>query len=669
MPVNNTYRSVSIQGDGSVNQVFLIPLGVDTSDDLTVYEGEDKSYEDIHYTVNTIGIAVGLVSELTRVTWIGATNSQKTYTFVRTTPALQPSEIDTGVSTETVEESLNRVVMQCQEGVFATLEEYSVDGKRIQVLGAPINSTDASTYLYSQARYSESGNIPPGITDSDEGKYLYSESESKVGWKNPNALPTPDTNDEIMRVKRDGSMGWETPPTYTPTLGSLPEYLSVDSDGSSIIWRPIADLPDIAKAEKRWCITCQEGGTVAWEEAEDVFDFPELKPISGSIIIPARTFILQTWTRDSLAFYRSTDIEVDSATYIASSSPTQNFGSRRSIQIRSGAVVQTRALLEVDVSSGPQDPKEVTKVILRLYKTRSSVGSNTKTAVIGRLKQPFVENEATWQEYSDGNAWPGGAGAQNDIDYTMHCMPLPVHGKTNYPDNASYEYDITYMYLDAIENQENVLRLMLFIKSSTTPDLQNTFSSNDDTTASKRPTIHIEWNDTKERSSQWFGCSLGRNYSQLAQKEIYNLLPVIEDLEDTPAINWYDSEPHYGAYLLTSNRHLLGHTEPSGGQRGLVNVLYVHTDEPTVTTDNTSGFAITRLGHGPKDQSGIIESIWHESEVVNIHVGKNLFHDPGITYTSPASTYAGTNYFYWSPLDLYAGATGSRDGNPCHECC
>ena len=692
MPLLKTYRKITADGDGSLNQQFTVAMSVENGDDLYVYEGDNLSYEGVHYTVLSASIPNGIVGESTVVRWIGNSIDRTTYTFVRATPLLQPSKLETGLDEESVEIGINRLAMQCQEGIFATLESYDATGSRISCLGAPLSDEDAATYLYAQARYSKGGTVPPGITDSDENKLLYSESETTVGWRNPNTIPTPTANDKILRVGRDGVPAWETQPTVTPTQPLVPEYLSVNTDGSTVEWRAIADLPAIANAEDDMCVVCQEGGSVAWEEVADVATRPPLVtawfsyPHADEVLYWNQTWVFQVWSKEvkssgfggggGISPQVLQELAIGTCTKIDSRRPSNTHGTATTFDIRSSAISQERMLMEQDVGSCETDPDKITRVFLVLYKQSSNNNTNKKTAIVGRLKTAFVENEATWLIASTGVPWVLD-GAVQDVDYEMHCMPMEIDGNTNSPPGF-YEYDITHLYLDAIRNRSNILRMLLFIKDGGSPTVYNRFYSDDyATTPTARPKIRVESIDDTKRGAQWFQTDM-KWRSILDPEEFGTTIAAIiqEETPDAPAgdhpgSSWGDFEPHWNFFQRTGVSHMIPTEDMMGGNRGIIQhnlptAIYEGTPE---NEDNEHAHLFIRqygtddLSLGELTYNGVLFG-----ERVRLYTARDIFHNAGLGIIPNPSNISGHSmWMFWSPIDVYTELEGEKDGEPCHE--
>ena len=657
MTILNPNRKTTALGDGASGQVFTLGFAIEEKEHLSIYEEEKLCYLDEHYTVTTYGIPEEVSDvEETVVTWIDKTKNGATYTFLRTTPRTQPEVIEPGLGDNSVERGVNRLAMQCQESLFATFEVFDADGSRIQCLGAPVKDEEAAHYLYAQAQFSKSGYIAPPITGSDEGKLFYSVDESTVGWKSPFDFPDASDVDDIMRVQRDGSMDWETPPTYTPTLPSTAQFLSVDDDGSTIEWRQISDLPDPTNEPERQCITCQEGGTVAWEEVMDVPQHPTFDPPYHYTI--TRKYVLQIWTGRMTGEHLATTqtFPIPKAVYIDAQNPTTNYGSHSKLRINALSVNKKRTIVELDVDSLETDPQKIAKVYLVLNRTAvANNNSNTRTAIIGRLTQDFVEDEVTWNEASSGVAWSGGAGADNDVDYTTHCMPLELEGLVG-GGSGEQRYDITYLYLDAIKNRNNNLRLLLFVKNVGSPSVYNNFHSDDASNTSKRPYIEIHKTQAVKRTAKWMGVAWGEtpNYPIFWQ----NRQQYVEETTDIDGYPddamWAMWHPHFSHYNWPITIPHVVDVDVSEKGLGLATFLQKSTTEGDGYVASNEGYTSWQC-YGDLRRKVMpmqIHGAFHDSTFPVFSVGQN-------PYALKAS------FFVWSNSDLYSDTLGDLDGTGC----
>ena len=295
MPVTTTIRKHTADGDGSSGQAFTVPFTIDEEEHLYVYEGSTLKELTTNYTITQEGIKIDGTTQQCVVTWVGSTvapvrGTATVYTFIRITPRTQPVDGFTVTKGDQFERGLGRLALQTQESMFATLEVYDADGALIHNLGTPVADEDMANYLYSQARFSTTGYLPPPISGVDNGKYLHLLEEGKVIWKDPFLLAAPGAASKVPYVGGDGSISWAAKPTEHPAAPSVPSFLCVNSGGSAIEWRDISDLPPTDTPKIGSGIISQEGGTVAWEEVKDIPPLPNIKDAA------AKKYILNLWS-------------------------------------------------------------------------------------------------------------------------------------------------------------------------------------------------------------------------------------------------------------------------------------------------------------------------------------------------------------------------------------
>ena len=343
---------------------------------------------------------------------------------------------------------------QCQESIFATLEVLDADNMRIQTLAAPIESEDIATYLYAQARYSSQGYLPPPASGIDENKALYSSDQYRLVWKNPFGVPTSPSSNKLLKVEGTGTVAWVAEPTYAPTLPTVPSFLSVNSAGNAIEWRVAADLPPTADVKHNDSVTAQQGGTVAWENVEDLPPLPSINNPSSN------KYILSMWSKDAIT---STElsINVGKMTYLQENTATTNYGTAATAKLGNNSSNRLGILLEENLTSHGLISEHITSAKISIRKASGASGSETATAAIARLTQTWTETGATYNTYDGTNAWPGGAGAYGDVDLKNFIYPCVQRGKTLDPSGVYYDYDITNLVKDAIDNRANLLSVYM----------------------------------------------------------------------------------------------------------------------------------------------------------------------------------------------------------------
>lgn len=109
-------------------------------------------------------------------------------------------------------------------------------------------------------------------------------------------------------------------------------------------------------------------------------------------------------------------------TYIRSTSSTTNFGTNSFLRIGESNVTTDvdRTLIKFDFSSIPTG--SVSSAASLNLVIESDEADNARTVDVFRVKQTWVEAEATWNNYSSGNAWQtAGATGANDKDSAASC--------------------------------------------------------------------------------------------------------------------------------------------------------------------------------------------------------------------------------------------------------
>lgn len=109
-------------------------------------------------------------------------------------------------------------------------------------------------------------------------------------------------------------------------------------------------------------------------------------------------------------------------TWIRSSAATTNYGTNVYLRIGESNVAPDvdRVLLKFDFSSIPTGAESSAASLSLTIDADES--DNTRTVDIFRVKRAWVEAQATWNNYSTGNAWQtAGAAGANDRDATASC--------------------------------------------------------------------------------------------------------------------------------------------------------------------------------------------------------------------------------------------------------
>jgi len=542
MTLPAAYRKYTESGDGTSGQVFSVPFGIDTDADLFVYEGDDLQTLTTNYSVTGEGIPESIAEpEGFDVTWNGSTVNGTTYTFLRMSKKTQLEIFPTSSDGNKMERVVRRMSYQCQESIFATLEILDTNGSRIQSLAAPIANEDIATHLYTQARFSTTGYLPPPVSGTDEDKILYSEDQQRLVWKDPFDVPTDPVNGELLRVQKDGSVEWEPELTLPPALPTLPSFLSTDASGSAIEWRTIDDLPATLGIDETMSIVAQQGGSAAWENVKN------LPPLPSILDAANKNYILTLWSAGNIT---SSDLEITPSkmSFIKQGTPTTNFGSNYALRMNDSPVNRQGILMEVDLTSYSLDADEITYASIEMYKFNGKAGSGTATASFARLKQSWTEDGVTYRTYDGTNDWLGGEGAFNDIDTDMHIYPFVINGRDIDPADIYYEYEITELVRDAVKNRQSILNVYMFFKNTGLPNMHGFYRSED--SASNKPNLKITTTATA-RQEKWLAVAWGNT----------TVDPTDVDLDEAwfaEGAYWDHEQSHFQSYAKATITHSLG---------------------------------------------------------------------------------------------------------------
>ena len=640
MAVPDLYRKYKTAGDGSSGQVFSVPFGIDSSDEIYVYEGDDLAVLGTDYNVTLEGIPTSPAeAEGFSVTWIGTTIAATVYSFFRMSDRTQKKTLPTSTSGDYVEKLVRRMSYQCQESIFATLEVLDAGGTRIQTLAAPIASEDIATHLYTQARYSSAGFLPPPVEDTDEDKMLYSQDQQRLVWKDGLDVPSAPSGTKVLRVKQDGSTSWESEPTYAPTLPVFPSFLSVDSGGSAIEWREVSDFSEVTDLDENQSIVSQHGGSVAWE---NVTNLPPIPPISNA---PAKNYILTLWSNGDITTVEST-VEPAKTTYIQNSAPTTNTGSSTLLKISSSGTARRGILIEVDLTSLGITPSNISSAFLSLHKQGGgATAGRTGTMCIGRLTQSWTETGATYNTYDGTNAWPGGVGAFNDVDYDLQVYPSLQETLPTMPAAVYYDNEITYLVKDAIENRNGLLSIYMFWKDTVSPTVTANYYSDDN--GSNKPTIKINHTSTG-RQSKWLAVAWGNTTVE----------PITTD--DTEFLDLFtDAAGHHDP--LQNHLHRFWNV-PIVHNLGLGNLLGVSSIEMNKSVSGSEVNASPDEGWS----TGIdVLSDINTAQLYYFYEGRDFFGEDHLIITNFTTSFD-VAYTIWSPYSEEGSvAAGGEGGGAC----
>ena len=589
---------------------------------------------------------------------MGATINRTTYTFIRITPRTQPEDGFTVTKGNQFERGLGRIAVQAQESMYATLEVFDADDAKIQELGAPIEDADTASYLYAQARFSTTGYFPPPISGIDNNKFLYLYETGKVIWKDPFALSAPGASTKVVQVDAAGSVGWVAKPTAAPATPVVPSFLSVNSGGSAIEWRDISDLPPTDTPKIGSGIIAQQGGTVAWEEVRNI---PPLPNVDNAA---AKKWVLTLWS-ESEAAETTTDVEITKCTNLKKTAATSNYGASNLIpSTGSSAGNHRNQLFEQDLSSQNFDVNQIVKAELRLYVVGAENSTDTGTACIGRMKTAWTEGTggtvgetsgtgANWNTKNGSDAWDGGAGALNDVDYDLHIYPATHKGRaTSGWEAGTHQYfDITELVIDAIQNRNGVLNMLMFWKTNPSATIWINWGSDDQSTANYRPKVRVTLADGGRRE-RWMGVAWGSEEIRGDSSEWHTISSKckLDGSEVDP------NQPHMHRQANRTVTHNLG-------MSGLKGVSFVTENAMTKTVGGSTSDHTTVFIHSSISPNDYTSDKPNDEALITAQASDFLF----ATTAATISAYAGTidvGYIIWSdtPEELSGWLPGGNCG-------
>ena len=147
-------------------------------------------------------------------------------------------------------------------------------------------------------------------------------------------------------------------------------------------------------------------------------------------------------------------------TYLRSTAATTNFDSQnlRVGFTASGSVV-SRTLMHFDITQASIPAgSTIVSAYLRLWATQAD--SAGAAATIKRLTNAsWVENQATWNVYSTGNNWAGGAGADSDTSTPHVTFNLPTQASDS--TNRVIITGMKTLIDDAIASRSSQLHMLI----------------------------------------------------------------------------------------------------------------------------------------------------------------------------------------------------------------
>lgn len=180
-------------------------------------------------------------------------------------------------------------------------------------------------------------------------------------------------------------------------------------------------------------------------------------------------------------------------TKTVASLPTSNFGTLGNIQTAVGA---NTGLIRFDMSSIPSSAI-VNSAVLSVWSLVGGGGSGATCDMYRILpaRIGWSESQATWNEYSTGNAWFGGGGVGTlDIDTSGPIASVFI------PASAGTKCDFNISLSGIASIRQNNAGMLFY--SSVADDAA--FSSSDDATPGLRPLLTISYNVTTYGSQRRF---------------------------------------------------------------------------------------------------------------------------------------------------------------------
>jgi len=183
----------------------------------------------------------------------------------------------------------------------------------------------------------------------------------------------------------------------------------------------------------------------------------------------------------------STTLQATQSTRGWSDDSDANYGGYTSLKIgwatTSGGTFGN-AWIEFDVSQFEKNVQNNEVVEAELLLTVMTEWGSTaqEELTLARCTQAFVESEATWDEYADGESWdtPGGDYSTTEAVYTSMTVG---------DESGDQRVDIKELVVDAIENRDGILRIMIFMAESPGYAAIANYGSEDH--SSKFPTLTV----------------------------------------------------------------------------------------------------------------------------------------------------------------------------------
>lgn len=604
MTIDKTSRKETLTGDGTSNQVFDVPFAVESTSEVSVYDPSGNLMrEDVHYTVSDHGLPAAADNDVT-VTWVG-TSPTGTITFYRTSTMLQAKDLSAGYKTSEIETLFDRATLSYQNALKTTSNIFDTEGGKIQVMGEPIEDSDASTLGYAQSVFSAGGYIPTPVNGVDNVKAVYAYSTSSVIWKDPFDVPYPAAVSKVLQVDGTGNPTWQDPVEYAPPFPSSHQYLSLDGSLDTL-WRAPRQLPLYANGNVGDSVVAQQGGTIAWH------------PVRW-LDTPA-TLHKYLWNStgtdtDGAIYTESTaTYEATKGTYLDENDTNANYGAHGYVLIKSVANYNSYPIFEWDLSALTASDYTMDTIISVNLRLRFVSGSGSaRTMVIKRMPDTFVQGTgqaansynddgATWEKPNapGGNDWGWIDGGTNDLDHELPVSTFVIGAGIS---TSAYTYvDVTQLFLDALHRRSGILRIMMYDTTVSASSVWSKFHSN----SASVHKIRLEVTNATRRRGYWqpwnYHLERERNY------------PSVHFDEQIAMANYQEMQPH-----LTHFGKTVDALEVKGGHHHLMpgyvvgcayalspvempadHALYVHN-----ATSHADGYIVGSL-YGFPDRSGAV---------------------------------------------------------------
>mgnify|MGYP005814564293 CR=1 FL=1 len=602
MTIDKTSRKETLTGTASSGEVFTVPFAVENTSEVSVYNPQGNMMkETVDYIVTGHGLPATSTNTVT-VTWVG-TSPLGAITFYRTSTMLQAKDLSAGYKTSEIETVFDRATLSYQNALKTTSNIFDTEGGRIQVMGEPIEDSDAVTLGYAQGLYSITGYIPTPVDKTDNDKAVYAYSTTQVIWRDPFDIPYEAASSKLLQVDGTGNPVWVTPVQYAPAFPSSHQYLSLDGS-LDLLWRAPRQLPLYANGNVGDSVVAQQGGTIAWHPVRWLDTPPTLhKHLWNS-----------TGTGADGAIYPEATAAYTAAkgTYLDESDTDANYGAHGYALIKSYTDNNAYPIFEWDLSAlTPSDYTMDTIISVNLRLRFVSGYGAARTMVIKRMPDTFVQGTgqasnsynddgATWEKPNapGGNDWGWIDGGTNDLDHELPVSTFVIGAGVS---TSAYTYvDVTQLFLDALHRRSGILRIMMYDTTVSGSSIWSKFHSN----SASVHKIRLEVAKATKRRGYWQPW----NYHQEREKNY----PSVDFGEQISMENYQEMQPH-----LTHFGKTVDAAEVKGGHHPWMNGYVVGcsyaispvempADHALYIHDCTSGWDGTIVGslYGFPDRSG-----------------------------------------------------------------